>query len=314
MDPEERVAEAMKGLLVEYSQQSARLAVQVRGNEYRRAAAAGGGGGFLLSPGERERLRAGSGLELVIVPVMEGDQVVSSSASAEVLVSPLVEGEVRVVPAVERRRWRRQAAAEEWEEIDPETKYRGVRVRFGTRYVAEIHNPTGAGRLWLGTFDTAEQGAWAYDAAARVLRGEAAATNFGDPAQTPSPLSAEMRSMLAFFDRARARRERVVEERGAAAAEAEASEAPAPAPLLLLPAPPPSSDVSPVMVQVAAPPLSDAAPMLAPPSSYASPVMVQVPVPPSFDAAPVPALTSSDASPVSVQAHRHHLMLLRCHI
>lgn len=158
MDPEERVAEAMKGLLVEYSQQSARLAVQVRGNEYRRAAAAGGGGGFLLSPGERERLRAGSGLELVIVPVMEGDQVVSSSASAEVLVSPLVEGEVRVVPAVERRRWRRQAAAEEWEEIDPETKYRGVRVRFGTRYVAEIHNPTGAGRLWLGTFDTAEQG------------------------------------------------------------------------------------------------------------------------------------------------------------
>uniref|UniRef100_A0A0E0HTW5 AP2/ERF domain-containing protein n=1 Tax=Oryza nivara TaxID=4536 RepID=A0A0E0HTW5_ORYNI len=144
--------------------------------------------------------------------------------------------------------------------VAAERKYRGARKRPWGKYAAEIRIRNTMGvkeRVWLGTFGTAEEAAWAYDTAATVIHGDKATTNFPRaplrPATTPV-----MRSMLVFFGIAHLVRSLVPRARGprgrgggaggrgrsrrrraaaAAAPSAPASEAPSP--------PPPSSALVP---------------------------------------------------------------------
>nr|XP_015619316.1 ethylene-responsive transcription factor LEP-like [Oryza sativa Japonica Group] len=62
--------------------------------------------------------------------------------------------------------------------------FRGVQWRKSGRWSAEIRSRGAWGRrrrLWIGTYDTAEEAARAYDAEARRLHGAKAKTNFPPP-------------------------------------------------------------------------------------------------------------------------------------
>ncbi|KAL8036040.1 hypothetical protein ABFX02_12G133900 [Erythranthe guttata] len=59
-------------------------------------------------------------------------------------------------------------------------KYTGVRKRKWGKYVSEIRLPNSRERIWLGSFDTAEKAARAFDAALFCLRGPNAKFNFPD--------------------------------------------------------------------------------------------------------------------------------------
>ncbi|XP_022131640.1 ethylene-responsive transcription factor ERF017-like [Momordica charantia] len=69
-----------------------------------------------------------------------------------------------------------------------ESKYKGVRRRKWGKWVSEIRLPNSRDRIWLGSYDSPEKAARAFDAALYCLRGRHAKFNFPD--QPPDILDA----------------------------------------------------------------------------------------------------------------------------
>ncbi|EOA21506.1 hypothetical protein CARUB_v10001903mg [Capsella rubella] len=86
--------------------------------------------------------------------------------------------------------------------MDASPKYTGVRKRKWGKWVAEIRLPNSRERIWLGSFDSAEKAARAFDAALYCLRGPGARFNFPEnPPEIPGGRSLTPQQIQAVANR-----------------------------------------------------------------------------------------------------------------
>ncbi|KAL0681350.1 hypothetical protein Bca4012_048197 [Brassica carinata] len=97
---------------------------------------------------------------------------------------------------MEQKTTQKKKTKEKSKDNNKKTKFVGVRQRPSGKWVAEIKDTTQKIRMWLGTFETAEEAARAYDEAACLLRGSNTRTNFANHFPNNSQLSLKIRNLL----------------------------------------------------------------------------------------------------------------------